>query len=128
ARRADLRARAMDLAQSRLAELDAGLIAVGDLAGDAAREPEMRDESADLVVSIELSAAPGAPDAMIARATVRARSNGVSGEGPVIIVTERVVSMGASTRATTRATTGARTGVTTGSERRTARLDAEGRR
>jgi type II secretory pathway pseudopilin PulG len=93
ARRADLRARAMDLAQSRLAELDAGLVAIGDLGGDESERSDARGESADLAVSLEVAAAPGAPDAMVARATVRTRGADVVGEGTIVVVAERVVTL-----------------------------------
>jgi type II secretory pathway pseudopilin PulG len=64
--RAERRARAYDAAASRLAELDAGLIAVGDLGDDL-------EVDADLLVSVEVEPSP-ASDLVRARAVVRDRS------------------------------------------------------
>ena len=97
-RRAELRARAEDLAASRLAELDAGLVSIGDLrdsgdgdGGDAAR---LGDDDA-LSVTIEILPAPGAARGSalsLARATVRAQSDVAAGsDGAVLAVAERVV-------------------------------------
>ena len=96
-RRAELRARAEDLAASRLAELDAGLVSIGDLrdsgdgdGGDAAR----LDDDA-LSVTIEILPAPAAARGSalsLARATVRAQSDVAAGsDGAVLAVAERVV-------------------------------------
>ncbi len=64
--RAERRARAYDAAASRMAELDAGLIAVGDLGDDL-------EVDADLLVSVEVEPSP-ASDLVRARAVVRDRS------------------------------------------------------
>lgn len=52
-RRAELRARAMDLAATRLAEVDAGLIPIGDL-GDRSAEDLIGEEGGDRL-RVELS-------------------------------------------------------------------------
>jgi hypothetical protein len=104
ARRADLRARAMDLAQSRIAELDAGLIAVGDLDGggldggglDGGGLEESGDATAggsdsDLAVSLELLPMGSGERIFLARATVRARDGGGDGSGTIITTVDRVV-------------------------------------
>ena len=62
-RRAELRARAYDAAASRLAELDAGLIAVSDLG-------EALAVDGDLAVTVEIEPSPGST-LVRARATVR---------------------------------------------------------
>lgn len=88
ARRAELRARAADLADSRLAQLDAGLVSIGELgdadagAGSASGEPEL-----EVVVTI-VSGAEGR--LATARATVTDRS----GAEPVVVcVRERLVTL-----------------------------------
>jgi type II secretory pathway pseudopilin PulG len=99
ARRADLRARAMDLAQSRIAELDAGLIAVGDLdGGDRAGNDLGGSDGAtaggsdsDLAVSLELLPLGTGERVVLARATVRARDGGDDGNGTIITTVDRVV-------------------------------------
>lgn len=99
ARRADLRARAMDLAQSRIAELDAGLIAVGDLdGGDLAGDDlggsdgaTARGSDSDLAVSLELLPLGTGERVVLARATVRARDGGDDGNGTIITTVDRVV-------------------------------------
>ena len=99
ARRADLRARAMDLAQSRIAELDAGLIAVGDLdGGDLAGDDlggsdgaTARGSDSDLAVSLELLPLGTGERVVLARATVRARDGGDDGSGTIITTVDRVV-------------------------------------
>jgi type II secretory pathway pseudopilin PulG len=99
ARRADLRARAMDLAQSRIAELDAGLIAVGDLdGGDRAGDDLGGSDGAtaggsdsDLAVSLELLPLGTGERVVLARATVRARDGGDDGNGTIITTVDRVV-------------------------------------
>lgn len=78
--RAERRARAYDAAASRLAELDAGLIAVGDLGDDL-------EVDADLLVSVEVEPSP-ASDLVRARAVVRDRSVSAD-ETPVITQVER---------------------------------------
>jgi type II secretory pathway pseudopilin PulG len=104
ARRADLRARAMDLAQSRIAELDAGLIAVGDLDGDELAGDDLagddlgssdgataRGSDSDLAVSLELLPLGTGERVVLARATVRARDGGDDGSGTIITTVDRVV-------------------------------------
>lgn len=99
ARRADLRARAMDLAQSRIAELDAGLIAVGDLDGDESAGDDLgssdgataRGSDSDLAVSLELLPLGTGERVVLARATVRARDGGDDGNGTIITTIDRVV-------------------------------------
>lgn len=95
-RRAELRARAEDLAASRLAELDAGLVSIGDLrdSGDGDGDDARLDDDA-LSVTIEILPAPGAARGSalsLARATVRAQSDVAAGsDGAVLAVAERVV-------------------------------------
>jgi len=84
-RRADLRARAADLAESRLAELDAGLVSAGELGEDS----KVDDES-DLEVSVEIMQSPTASLAR-ARATVRDLN---SPDRTVVAVAERTVDLG----------------------------------
>ncbi|MFM1867964.1 MAG: hypothetical protein RL591_1372 [Planctomycetota bacterium] len=94
ARRADLRARAMDLAQSRIAELDAGLIAIGDLDGGELAESDgvsAGGAQSDLSVSMELVPLGSGERIVLARATVRARDGGDDGHGTIITIVERVV-------------------------------------
>jgi len=94
ARRADLRARAMDLAQSRIAELDAGLIAVGDLDGGGLEESgdaTAGGSDSDLAVSLELLPMGSGERIFLARATVRARDGGGDGSGTIITTVDRVV-------------------------------------
>lgn len=102
-RRAELRARAEDLAASRLAEFDAGLVSIGDLrdsgdgdGGDAARlGDDARLDDDALSVTIEILPAPGAARGSalsLARATVRAQADVAAGsDGAVLAVAERVV-------------------------------------
>jgi type II secretory pathway pseudopilin PulG len=78
--RAERRARAYDAAASRLAELDAGLIAVGDLGEDL-------EVDGDLLVAVEVEPSP-ASDLVRARAVVRDRSVSAD-ETPVITQVER---------------------------------------
>lgn len=73
--RAERRARAYDAAASRLAELDAGLVAVGDLGDDL-------EVDADFLVSVEVEPSPGS-DLVRARAVVRDRS--LSADEPSVI-------------------------------------------
>jgi hypothetical protein len=95
-RRAELRARAEDLAASRLAELDAGLVSIGDLrdSGDGDGGDARLDDDA-LSVTIEILPAHGAARGSalsLARATVRAQSDVAAGsDGAVLAVAERVV-------------------------------------
>ncbi len=85
-RRAELRARAFDLAASRLAELDAGLVATGDL-GDESEEID------GLVVSVEVIPSPTSSLAR-ARATVREVSAAAGGGEPTVVaVHERSVEL-----------------------------------
>lgn len=94
-RRADLRARAEDLAASRLAELDAGLVSLGDLrdADDDAARAQLDDDA--LTVTVEILPVPGAARGSalsLARATVRTRAAALQGaDGAVVAVAERVV-------------------------------------
>jgi type II secretory pathway component PulJ len=83
-RRAELRARALDLAVSRLAELDAGLVSVGDL-GDE------RPRTDGLIVQIEVL--PGAsPTLARARAVVREVGQLAGGEPmPELARCERLI-------------------------------------
>jgi hypothetical protein len=83
-RRAELRARATDLAESRLVELDAGLVSAGEL-GD----PLSNASSSELSVTVELIASSTASSLALARATVREVVGGVP--GPVIATAERLV-------------------------------------
>ena len=82
-RRAELRARAFDLAASRLAELDAGLVAVGDLGAERPRDD-------GLTVAVEL-VGDSAESLSRARATVRDTSGGEGIEPPIVAVHERMV-------------------------------------
>ncbi len=87
-RRADLRARAFDLAQTKLAQLDAGLLSVGDVqasgssggslggSSSASSSMDSSDTPTDLEVSIELTPSPTASSLLHARATVREIANG----------------------------------------------------
>lgn len=84
-RRAELRARAFDLAASRLAELDAGLVATGDLGDES-------DEIDGLVVSIEVIPSPTSSLAR-ARATVREVGEGADAEPTIVAVHERSVEL-----------------------------------
>jgi hypothetical protein len=83
--RVERRARAFDLAASRLAELDAGLVAAGDLG-------EAGDPVDGLVVSIEI-----VPDAVgglaRARATVREAPASNAGEPTIVATHERLVDL-----------------------------------
>jgi len=83
-RRTELRARAFDLAATRLAELDAGLIAASDLGEDRPRADGL---------SVRVEILPGAGVGLSrARATVRDFSDAVEGAEPTIVaVHERVV-------------------------------------
>jgi hypothetical protein len=96
-RRAELRARAEDLAASRLAELDAGLVSIGDLrdSGDGDGDDAARLDDDALSVTIEILPAPGAARGSalsLARATVRAQADVAAGsDGAVLAVAERVV-------------------------------------
>ena len=96
-RRAELRARAEDLAASRLAELDAGLVSIGDLrdSGDGDGDDAARLDDDALSVTIEILQAPGAARGSalsLARATVRAQADVAAGsDGAVLAVAERVV-------------------------------------
>lgn len=89
-RRAELRARAADLAATRLVELDAGLVSVGDLGDEAPERADAEPSSAgdaELVVDLEiLDSSDG--DATIVRATVRDLA---SPERSIVAVRERVV-------------------------------------
>lgn len=82
-RRAELRARAFDLAATRLAELDAGLVAIGDLGNDRARGD-------GLSVTVEL-VGEAADTLSRARATVRDASGGEGIEPTIVVVHERMV-------------------------------------
>lgn len=83
-RRTELRARAFDLAATRLAELDAGLVAASDLGEDRARSDGL---------SVRIEILPGAGDGLSrARATVRDLADAAEGAEPTIVaVHERVV-------------------------------------
>ncbi len=93
ARRTDLRARAMDLAQSRLAELDAGLVAIGDFDGGVDDEEGSAGAHRDPELDVSLEILPiGAGDGVrLARATVRARDVGGDGGGTIITTIDRVI-------------------------------------
>lgn len=93
ARRTDLRARAMDLAQSRLAELDAGLVAIGDLDGglDGGEGSDGAHRDSDLDVSLEILPVGAGNGVRLARATVRARDLGGDGSGTIITTIDRVI-------------------------------------
>jgi hypothetical protein len=80
-RRADLRARAYDAAASRLAELDAGLLAVGDLGDEL-------PVGGDLGVTVEIEPSPGSA-LMRARAVVRTRTEGEEADSVVVAELER---------------------------------------
>lgn len=89
-RRAETRARAADLAATRLAELDAGLVSVGDIGEERAEDDRASDgpETDDaLVVELENVAAPDDGVAVI-RAVVR---NIAAEDRPIVFVEERVV-------------------------------------
>ena len=83
-RRTELRARAFDLAATRLAELDAGLVAASDLGEDRARADGL---------SVRVEILPGAGEGLArARATVRDVGDAAEGAEPIIVaVHERVV-------------------------------------
>ncbi|MFM7052209.1 MAG: hypothetical protein ACKOYN_08770 [Planctomycetota bacterium] len=83
-RRADLRARAADLAESRLAEVDAGLLSAGEL-GD--EQPSESDS--ELAVSIEVIDG-GASTLARVRATVR---DATATDRTVLAVAERLVDL-----------------------------------
>jgi len=82
-RRAELRARAFDLAATRLAELDAGLVAIGDLGNERPRDD-------GLLVTVEL-VGDSAETLSRARATVRDASGGEGVEPTIVAVHERMV-------------------------------------
>ena len=86
-RRAELRARAFDLAASRLAELDAGLVSVGDLGNDKGAA-----DTGDLSVEVEVVPSPTSSLAR-ARATVRDRSGGKDAEATIVAVHERSIEL-----------------------------------
>jgi type II secretory pathway component PulJ len=90
-RRAELRARAADLAESRLAELEAGLVAIGDLGSEAAATPENPDE---LAVSMTVVTGEASGLARV-KATVTDRS---SAEPVVLCERERSIAVGARER------------------------------
>jgi hypothetical protein len=84
----------MDLAQSRIAELDAGLIAVGDLDGGGLEESgdaTAGGSDSDLAVSLELLPMGSGERIFLARAKVRARDGGGDGSGTIITTVDRVV-------------------------------------
>ena len=83
-RRTELRAHAFDLAATRLAELDAGLVAASDLGEDRARADGL---------SVRVEILPGAGEGLArARATVRDVGDAAEGAEPIIVaVHERVV-------------------------------------
>ncbi|MEY3027357.1 MAG: hypothetical protein RLZZ238_2254 [Planctomycetota bacterium] len=83
--RAEMRARAFDLASSRLAELDAGLVAIGDL-GDE------RFGDSDLAVTIELEAGS---EGQLTRARAIVRDMSVPGESepPIVLEHERWITL-----------------------------------
>lgn len=91
-RRADLRARAADLAESRLAEVDAGLVSAGEL-GDA----QASERDAELEVSVEVAEGAASTLARV-RATVR---DATAPERTVLAVAERLIDL--SRRAATEA-------------------------
>lgn len=97
-RRAELRSRAEDLANTRLAELDAGLVATGELGELTSDDPSDGADagSPDLSIRLELLASPTGSRLATARATVRERlADGADGaDGPVLSVVERLVATG----------------------------------
>jgi type II secretory pathway component PulJ len=90
-RRAELRARAADLAESRLAELEAGLVAIGDLGSEAAATPGNPDE-----LAVSMTVVTGEASGL---ARVKATVTDRSGAEPVILCErERSVELGARER------------------------------
>ena len=92
-RRAELRARAADLAESRLAELDAGLVAIGDLGGAGAGVDEASEPDG---LSVAVTVVPGDSSGL---ARVRAIVKDLSGLEPVVLCErERSIAIGARKR------------------------------
>ena len=77
-RRAELRARALDLAQTRLAQLDAGLISAGELGSSTPSSSSSDDATNDLEVTVEFTPSPSSSSLAHARATVREMKDGVA--------------------------------------------------
>lgn len=96
-RRAELRARAADLAESRLAELDAGLVAIGDLGGAGAGVDAGVDEASEPDgLSVAVTVVPGDSSGL---ARVRAIVKDLSGLEPVVLCErERSIAIGARKR------------------------------
>ena len=89
ARRAELRARAVDLAETRLAQLDAGLISTGELGEGSAGTNADALEEQDLEVVVEFTPSSTASNLVLARATVR---EVIGGEpGSIVFATDRLV-------------------------------------
>jgi len=93
-RRAEERAMAEDLAASRLAELDAGLVSIGELRSDRGRDDgDEAPSRRGLSVSLEILPVPQSGERGVlarARATVRVREES-GAEGAVLVVAERIV-------------------------------------
>lgn len=85
-RRAELRARAFDLAATRLAELDAGLVSIGDLGDERPRDD-------GLAVTVEIVSSDSAATLARARATVRDMSAVAGTEPPIVAVHERSIDL-----------------------------------
>jgi type II secretory pathway pseudopilin PulG len=95
-RRAELRARAADLAESRLAELEAGLVAIGDLGAEASATPGNPADSDELAVAMTVVTGEASGLARV-KATVTDRS----GAEPVVLCErERSIAVGARERRT----------------------------
>jgi hypothetical protein len=89
-RRAELRARAADLADSRLAELDAGLVSIGEL-GDAAAGSSDSALEVGATLEVVVTIVSGAEGRL---ATARATVTDRSGAEPVVVcVRERLVTL-----------------------------------
>jgi type II secretory pathway component PulJ len=88
-RRAELRARAFDLASTRLAELDAGMVAIGDLG-----EARPREDGLSVTVEIIAAAGTGVQTSLArARATVRDESDPTGAEPVIVAVHERTIDL-----------------------------------
>lgn len=85
-RRAELRARAFDLAATRLAELDAGLVSIGDLGDERPRDD-------GLAVTVEIVSSDSAATLARARATVRDMSAAAGTEPQIVAVHERSIDL-----------------------------------
>ena len=88
-RRAELRARALDLAQTRLAQLDAGLISAGELGSSTPSSSSSDDAPNDLEVTVEFTPSPSSSSLAHARATVREMKDGVAAS--TVLTIDRLV-------------------------------------